>query len=79
MCRCMYLGVLPPSFSLQQANRTNNPEGGVRLIIRHTLENAVFDVQHADTFETVTVRSANASSPLLTVVYGPRLKKERIS
>ncbi len=61
----------PPNFSLHHVCRSGKIGGGVGIIARKSLHYSTVDVQHGDSFESLTIRSSNPALPLLTVVYRP--------
>ncbi len=61
----------PPDFSLHHVCRSGKSGGGIGVVARNSLCYSTVDIQHGDSFESVTIRSSNPVLPLLTVVYRP--------
>ncbi len=61
----------PPNFSLHHVCRSGKIGGGVGIVARNSLHYSTVDIQHGDSFESLTIRSSNPALPLLTVVYRP--------
>ncbi len=61
----------PSGFSLLHTDRKGKSGGGVGIVTRDSLGYTIIDMPHGDSFESVVIRSSNATLPLLTVVYRP--------